>query len=172
MPSGDGTAVCSCFEFGYIVIRHQARFVECDDAFVVGWGRRKQPQEGLDKRRQRRMQEADVLVDLGKPCANRLAIERHGLTGVSRQDERLRRQREELVQAVVEMRGARSRFLLTGVQVRTPDAGRKEGIARKEDGIIEQVTGALRRVSRRAQRGQHQVRDGERVPIPHGRKGK
>src|SRR6266702_7762090 len=58
------------------------------------------------------------------------------------------------------------------MQVRTPDAGGKEGITRQEDGIVEQVTGALRRVSRRTQRGQPQVRGGECVAIAHGRKRK
>ncbi len=172
MPSRDGTAVGSCFEFGDIVIRHQTLFVERDDPFVVGRGRGKPFQKGFDKHRLRCMKDADLLVDLGKPRADRLAIERHGLTRVSWQDERLRWQREKLVQAVVEKRGPRSRFLLICVQVRTPDTGGKEGISRKEDGMIEQVTGALRRVSRRMQRGQHQVRGSERVAIAHGRKGK
>ena len=103
MTSGDGTAVCSCFEFGYIAFRHQTRFVECDDPFVVGRGRGKPLQKGFDKHRLRRVQETDLLVDLGKPRANRRAIEGHGLTRVPRQDERLRWQREELVQAVVEL---------------------------------------------------------------------
>src|SRR5258708_39731747 len=118
------------------------------------------------------MKDADLLVDLGKPRSDWLAIERHGLARVSWQDECLRWQREKLVQAVVEQRGARSRFLLVCVQVRMPDTGRKERISSKEDGVIEQVAGALRRMSRSAQRGQHQVRGGERVAITHGSKGK
>lgn len=97
MPSGDGTAVGSCFELGDIVIWHQTRFVECDDPFVVGRGRGKSFQKGFDKHRLRRVQDADVLVDLGKPRANRRAIEGHGLTRVSWQHQRLRGQREELV---------------------------------------------------------------------------
>ncbi len=172
MPSGDGTTVCSCFELGDIAFRHHSRFVEPDNAFVVGRRRGKQPQKGFDKRRLRRVKDANLLVDLGKGRANRLAIEWHGLTRVPWQDERLGRQREQLVQAVVEKRGPRSRFLLIGVQVRTPDAGRKERISRKEESIIEQVTGALQRVSRRMQRGQHQVRSCERISIAHCGKGK
>src|SRR5947209_4165108 len=58
------------------------------------------------------------------------------------------------------------------MQVRTPDAGGKEGVTCQEDGIVEQVTGALRRVSRRTQGGQPKVRGGERVAIAHGREGK
>src|SRR5712691_10622919 len=58
------------------------------------------------------------------------------------------------------------------MQVRTPDAGGKEGITRQEDGIVEQVTGALRREPRRTQCGHHQVRDGDTLAIPYGRKGK
>ena len=53
------------------------------------------------------------------------------------------------------------------MQVRTPDAGGKEGVTRKEDGVVEQVTGALRRVSRRTQGSQPQVRDGDTLAIPH-----
>src|SRR5260370_30491139 len=98
VPSGDCTPLCSCFEFGYIVIRHQACFVERDDPFIVGRGRGKSLQKGLDKHRPCRMQQADVLVDLGKLRADRLAIERHGLTRVPSQDERVRWPREELVQ--------------------------------------------------------------------------
>ncbi len=82
--------VRSCFEFGDIAFRHQTRFVESRDAFVVGRGRGKQSQESLDKHRLRHVQEADVLVDLGKPRADRLAIEWHGLTRVSWQHQRLR----------------------------------------------------------------------------------
>ncbi len=51
------------------------------------------------------------------------------------------------------------------MQVWTPDTGEKERITGKEDGVVEQVAGALRRVSRRAQRGQHQVRGGQRVAM-------
>ena len=116
--------------------------------------------------------DADLLIDLGQGRAHRLAIEWHGLTRMTRQDERLRRQSEELVQAVVEEGGPRSCFLLISVQVRTPDTGGKESVTRKEDGMIEQITGALRRVSWRMQSGQHQVRGGERVAIAHGCKGK
>ena len=76
------------------------------------------------------------------------------------------------MQTVVERGRTSSRFLLIGVQVRTPDTGEKESVTRKEDGVVEQVTGALRRVSRRLQRGQPQVRAGERVTVAYGRKGK
>ena len=97
MPSGDGTAVCSCFEFGDIASRHQTRFVERDDPFVVGRGRGKPLQKGFDKHRLRRVQETDLLIDFGKPRANRRAIKWHGVTRVSRQDQRFGRQREEIV---------------------------------------------------------------------------
>jgi hypothetical protein len=63
------------------------------------------------------MQDGNLLADLGKRRANWRAIKRHRLTRVSWQDERLRRQREELVQAVVEQRGPRSRFLGVSMQV-------------------------------------------------------
>src|SRR5258708_16080603 len=116
------------------MIRYQTRFVERDDPFVVGWGRGKPLQKRFDKHRPRRVQEADPLVDLGKLHADRLAIEWHGLTRVPRQDERLRWQREQLLQAVVERGGARPRFLLISVQVSTAVTGRQHGATRQEDG--------------------------------------
>src|ERR1051326_6631062 len=96
--SGDGTAVCSCFELNHVVIRHQTRFIERDDPVIVGWGQGKPLQKGFDKACLRCVQETDLPVDFGKRRANRLTIERHRLTRVPWQDERLRWQREELVE--------------------------------------------------------------------------
>ena len=128
--------------------------------------------QDLDKHRLRHVQQADLLVDLGQPRTNWHTVERHGLAGVPWQDERLRWQREELVQAVVEQRGARSRFLGVRVQVGTPDAGRKERVTGKEEGVVEQVAGTLRRVSWRMYRGERQLRGRERVTVAHGCEGK
>ena len=79
------------------MIRKEARFVEPGDAFVVGRGRGKPFQQVNEKLGLRRVQEADLLVDLGMLRTVRLSIEWHGLTRVSRQDQRFGRQREELV---------------------------------------------------------------------------
>src|SRR5215471_13451613 len=58
------------------------------------------------------------------------------------------------------------------MQVRTPNTGGKKRISCKEEGIIEQIAGALQRMPRRMQCCQHQVLCGERVAIMHRRKGK
>src|SRR5690348_732749 len=126
LTSGDGAAVGSCFEFGHLVFWHEAGFVEPRNAFVVGWGWGKPLYQGLDKGRPPRMQEIDLFVNLVKPRANRPAVKGDGLAGVAWQDERLRWQGEEFVQAAVEERGARSRLLAARMQIRTPDTGQKE----------------------------------------------
>src|SRR5258708_34471422 len=57
------------------------------------------------------------------------------------------------------------------MQVGTPDTGGKERVTGKEEGMVEQVAGTLRRVSRCTQCGQHQPRGRERVAIAHGCEG-
>ena len=91
---------------------------------------------------------------------------------VSWQHQRLRGQREELVQAVVEKRGPRSRFLLIGMQIWTPDTGEKERISCEDERMVEQVAGAFHRMAWRVESRKRQVRGCTCVAIAHSRKGK
>src|SRR5258708_2794232 len=105
----------------------------------------------------RRVDDADLLVDLGKRGNDGDTIKHHRGAGMSWEDQRLRREREQLVQAVVENRSSRSRFMLISPQVRIPHACRKEGIPCKEDAVVEQIAGTLCCMSRCMQSGERDV---------------
>ena len=85
-----------------------------------------------------------------------------------RQNERVRGERKQLVQAVIERGSAYPRLLLISFQVGASDACWKEGITREKDVIVKQVAGAFHgvacRMESRKQHGGHR----ERVAIAHG----
>ncbi len=118
------------------------------------------------------MDDAHLLIDLSKRCCNGFSIKGNRGAGMSRQDQRGLWQRKELVQAVVERRGAISRLVLVGIQVGAPDACGKEGISCEEQLVVEQVAGTFLCVSGGKQCGEQHAPGLECVTITDRREGK
>ena len=170
MTSGDGTAVCSCFQIRHAAFRQQSHLIERDDLAVIGRRRWKTHHNLLKKRFTRRMENSNLFDDLGQRRNDGDAIKWHRGTGMSRQHEYVRGEREDLVQAVIERGSSEAGLLLVRFQVRSSDARWEEGITREKEVIVEQVAGAFHRVARRVQsRKQHGVCR-ERFSIANGGK--
>src|SRR6266567_3140534 len=141
--SGDGTAVCSCFESGHIAFRQETHLIERDDPAVVGRRRWETHHELLDKQVAWRVDDPHRLNDLSKPRSDGNTIKWYWLAGMPRKHECVCGEREQLVQAVIEGGSACSRLLFIGLQVRTSDACREERITREQEMPVEQVAGAF-----------------------------
>src|ERR1051326_8064681 len=95
----------------------------------------------------------DLRVDLGQRCPNRDPIKGNGLATVPRKHDRFRRKGKQLMEAVVERLCTCLRFLLGGMQIRTPNACEEEGVSGQEQAVVQQITRTLSCVSRRMERG-------------------
>ena len=116
------------------------------------------------------MENSNLFDDPGQRRSDGDAIKWHRGAGMSRQHECVRREREELVQAVVERGSSEAGLLLVRFQVRSSDARWEEGITREKEVIVEQVAGTLHRMTWRVQsRKLHGVRR-ECVSILHSSK--
>src|SRR5215203_3576323 len=95
-------------------------------------------------------QRIDPLTHLGNRSANRFLVKRHRLARVARQDRRLGWEIKEMPEGVVERLGSPSFLLGAGLKVGATDSVYEERISGEERSIVQQVTGVLRGVSRRA----------------------
>src|SRR5438874_285832 len=113
----------------------------------------------------RRMEDSDLFVDLCERRGDGDAIKWHRHAGMSRQHERVRGEREQLVQAMVECGSASLRLLRICLQVGAPDPCRKEGISGKKRLVIQKVAGAFHRVAWRVESRERQSGQSYRVAI-------
>src|SRR2546428_10496961 len=108
--SGNGAAIGACLQLGG-VIRQRAGFVQGDDAVMV---RRCWREPGEDLAHERFLgltQQRRPLLDLPQRRADGLAVERHGLGRMSRQNDGLGRQCDQALQGRVEHLSAVARLL-------------------------------------------------------------
>src|SRR5579859_1560847 len=127
--SGDGTAVCSGFKIGHATFRQQAHFIEFDNLVIIGRRCRNARHDVLQKCFSRCVDNLDPFVDLSKGCSDRDAIKWHGSAAMSRQNERVRGKREQLVQAVVERGGACLCLLFVCFQIGPSDTSWEKGVS-------------------------------------------
>ncbi len=167
MTSGDGTAVCSCFQIRHAAFRQQTHLIERDHLAVIRWRRWKTHHNLIKKRFTRRMENSNLFDDPGQRRSDGDAIKWHRGAGMPRQHERVRGEREELVQAVVERGSSEAGLLLVRFQVRSSDTRWEEGITREKEVIVEQVAGAFHRMAWRVQSRKQHGRRRECVSIAH-----